>query len=90
MVVEVVSPSTVNTDYRTKRTEYAVLDIAEYWIVDPIQLTVTVCIWNEGAYDDQVFQGHQTIGSTLFPELQLTAEQVLLAGPVLSTGDQVD
>jgi Uma2 family endonuclease len=80
LVVEVVSPSTVTTDYRTKRTEYAVLDIAEYGIVDPTQLTVTICTWNEGAYDDQVFQGNQRIVSATFPDLQLTAAQVLQFG----------
>lgn len=78
MVVEVVSPSTERTDYRTKRTEYAVLDIAEYWIVDPMRWIVTICSLNEGAYDDQVFQGHQMLVSSTFPELQLTAAQVLL------------
>jgi Uma2 family endonuclease len=36
LVVEVVSPSTIAVDYRAKHSEYAVLDIAEYWIVDPL------------------------------------------------------
>lgn len=80
LVVEVVSPSTVSTDYRTKRTEYAVLDIVEYWIVDPTQLTVTVCTWNEGYYDDEVFRDNQAIVSATFPGLDLTAAQVLQAG----------
>ncbi len=80
LVVDVVSSSTVVTDYRTKRTEYAVLDIPEYWIVDSTQSMVTVCIWNEGAYDDQVFKDQEVIVSITFPSLQLTAKQILRAG----------
>ena len=83
LVVEVVSSSTVVTDYRTKRTEYAVLDIPEYWIVDPTQSMVTVCIWNEGAYDDQVFREQESVISVTFPSLRLTAKQVLRAGQVV-------
>ena len=40
-MVEVVSPSTQTTDDRHKRSEYAVLGIQEYWIVDPVGEIVT-------------------------------------------------
>lgn len=80
LVVEVVSPSTATEDYRAKRTEYAVLDIPEYWIVDPIQSLVTVCTLRDGAYDDQVFQGNDPIGSPTFASLTLAAAPVLGAG----------
>ncbi|KAM3097189.1 Uma2 family endonuclease [Phormidesmis sp. 146-12] len=77
LVIEVVSPSTAIDDYRTKRTEYAVLDISEYWIVDPLKLQVTVCTLQDGAYDDQVFQGDEPIVSAVFSDLKLTTQQVL-------------
>ena len=77
LVVEVVSPSTATEDYRAKRSEYAVLNIPEYWIVDPIKSLVTVCSLQDGAYDDQVFQGSDQIISLTFPELNLTTAQVL-------------
>jgi Uma2 family endonuclease len=80
LVVEVVSPSTVTVDYRAKHSEYAVLDIPEYWIVDPIDLKVTVCILKDGAYSDLVFVGDLAIVSLTFPELRLTAIEVLNAG----------
>jgi Uma2 family endonuclease len=79
LVVEVTSPSTTTEDYRAKRIEYAVLDIPEYWIVDPIQSIITVCILREGAYDDQVFRERDAIVSPTFPKLSLTAAQVLEA-----------
>jgi Uma2 family endonuclease len=80
LVVEVVSPSTVAMDYRAKYSEYAVLDIPEYWIVDPIDLKVTICILKDGAYSDTVFVGDLAIVSPTFPELGLTAFKVLNVG----------
>jgi Uma2 family endonuclease len=78
-VVEVVSPSTVSVDYRAKHSEYAVLDIPEYWIVDPIDLKVTVCVLKDGAYTDVVFAGDLTIVSPTFPDWELKASEVLNA-----------
>jgi Uma2 family endonuclease len=77
LVVEVVSASTVATDYRTKYAEYAVLDIPEYWIVDPIASQVVVCILSDGFYLNQDFAGDTLIVSPTFPRLNLTAAQVL-------------
>lgn len=77
LVVEVVSESTQTTDYRSKRSEYAVLEISEYWIVDPIQQIVTVCTLVEGFYDAVVFRGEERIISKVFPQLNLTAQQIL-------------
>ncbi|WP_263975207.1 Uma2 family endonuclease [Leptolyngbya sp. 7M] len=79
LVVEVVSPTTAAADYRAKHTEYAVLNIPEYWIVDPIQSLVTICTLRDGAYDDRVFQGNELLVSPTFSELNLTATQVLAA-----------
>ena len=80
LVVEVVSETTKNTDYRAKRSEYAVLNISEYWIVDPIDEVVIVCTLSEGFYDAVSCQGEERIISLNFPEMNLTARQVLQAG----------
>ncbi|MBD2628425.1 Uma2 family endonuclease [Trichormus variabilis] len=77
LVVEVVSPNQANRDYRYKRSEYAARGIAEYWIVDPIDQKVTVLEWVEGFYEQQVYENDSLIVSTLFPDLKLTAAQVL-------------
>lgn len=79
LVVEVVSESTKTADYRTKRSEYAVLNIPEYWIVDPLEETVTVCTLVEGFYDATQFRGSDRITSPTFSALQLTAEQVFIS-----------
>lgn len=79
LVVEVVSESTKSADYRAKYVEYSVLEIPEYWIVDPLERTVTICQLNEGRYDETVLTGEAMIQSSTFPELQLTVAQVLAA-----------
>ena len=77
LVVEVVSPSQENRDYRYKRSEYAARGIAEYWIVDAIAQKVTLLQWVEGFYDEFVFTGDMVINSPLLGNLTLTAAQVL-------------
>lgn len=77
LVVEVVSPNQSSRDYRYKRSEYAARGIFEYWIVDPIQQRVTVLEWVEGFYEEKVYLGDSAIASLVFPDLKLTAVQVL-------------
>ena len=77
LVVEVVSPGQANRDYRHKRSEYAARGIEEYWIVDPNNNKVTVLVWADGLYEETTFQGDQLLQSSLFPEIDLTAAQVL-------------
>jgi Uma2 family endonuclease len=80
LAVEVVSPDSVTRDYRYKRTEYAALEIPEYWIVDPLEFKVTVLVFNEGLYDETVFSGDQPLVSPTFPDLTLTVDHILAAG----------
>ncbi len=79
LVVEVVSPSTVKTDYRSKRAEYNVLNIEEYWIVDPLKDCVTVCLLIDGLYESTEYVGEQIVESQRFPELKLTVAEILAA-----------
>jgi Uma2 family endonuclease len=76
LIVEVVSPESVKRDYRYKRSEYAALEVPEYWIVDPLTTKITVLFLEEGFYEESVFTDKQQIGSRLFPELLITVEQV--------------
>jgi Uma2 family endonuclease len=80
LVVEVVSPDSIKRDYRYKRSEYAALEIPEYWIVDPLESKVSVLLWNDGLYEELVFTGTQLIASKTFLDLKLTASQILAAG----------
>lgn len=77
VVVEVVSPNQSSRDYRYKRSEYGARGIAEYWIVDAIAQKVTVLEWIEGFYEEKVFVQESKIASVIFPNLELTAIQML-------------
>jgi Uma2 family endonuclease len=76
LVVQVVSPSTKITDYRAKMTEYAVRDIPEYWIVDPIEAKVSVFVLSDGWYDVTEFTNGDRLVSPMFPDLQLTPQEI--------------
>ena len=90
-VAEVVSSNWQN-DYSRKVEDYAVLGIPEYWIADyaglggtqhigkPKQPTLSICTLVNGEYQIQQIRGNQTIVSLTFPDLKLTAEQMLMAG----------
>ncbi len=50
LVVEVVSPDDPERDWRDKRADYAHAGVAEYWIVDVRDETVSVLTLDSGAY----------------------------------------
>jgi Uma2 family endonuclease len=77
LVVEVVSETTKRTDYGAKRAEYSVLNIPEYWIVDPLENKITVLTLIDEWYESAEFTGSDVIQSTTFPNLELTAEHIL-------------
>ncbi|MBD2251665.1 Uma2 family endonuclease [Nostoc parmelioides] len=52
-------------------SEYAVISVKEYWIVDPLKNIFTVCLLEKGSYQLIVFIENQQIISTLFPALTL-------------------
>lgn len=79
LVVEVVSDSTVTADYRAKRVEYNVLNIPEYWIVDPLKHCITLLQPVDELYEETCYTNNDLMRSAIFPELTLTVEQVLTA-----------
>ena len=79
LVVEVVSDSTVTADYRAKRVEYNVLNIPEYWIVDPLKNCITLLQPVDELYEETRYTNNDLIQSAIFPDLTLTVEQVLTA-----------
>jgi Uma2 family endonuclease len=77
LVVEVVSPESVQRDYRSKRSEYAGFGVPEYWIVDPLEQKVTVLVLKEGLYKESLFRGREKIASPAFRGLCLSAGELL-------------
>lgn len=77
LVVEGVSPSTQLTDYQVKRSQDAVRDIPEYWVVDPLASNVSVCTLDDRLYDLSEYQGSEPIRSGTFANLALTVQPVM-------------
>lgn len=87
-VAEVVSTNWQN-DYARKLDDYALMGIAEYWIVDyvgfggvkhlgyPKRPALTLCTLDGNEYKTQVLRGEEVIVSPTFPALKLTAAQIL-------------
>jgi len=88
LVIEVVSPGepgdkrNYDRDYVEKPKEYATRGIPEFWQVDPDKgrKVVIVLTLKDGAYQSREFRGNERVISPTFPDLQLTAEQILRAG----------
>lgn len=78
LVVEVASENW-REDYIRKRAEYALIDIPEYWIVDPQKERVWVLTnpESEDGYERTEFRRGQEMISIQFPELNLSVDQVL-------------
>ena len=92
LVLEVASTNWQD-DYAKKLEEYEALGIAEYWIVDyralggrrfigvPKLPTVSIYILNQSrTYQLEQFRGDQLVRSQIFPELTLSANQILNIG----------
>jgi Uma2 family endonuclease len=91
LIAEVVSTNWQN-DYARKAEDYALLGVLEYWIVDylgiggreyigkPKQPTVTICTLIKDEYHKKLFQNNEKLISSIFPNLQLTAQQIFSAG----------
>jgi len=87
LAVEVVSTNW-RDDYYDKFRDYEEMGIPEYWIVDyaalggkrftgnPKQQTITICELVDGDYQMTVFRGNNLIASPLFPQINLTAQQI--------------
>ncbi len=87
LIVEIVSTNWQD-DYSLKLNEYEAMGIPEYWIADYLGLggkryigspklpTFSVCQLVDGEYQISRFRGDEQIVSGVFPELNLTVNQV--------------
>lgn len=73
LVVEISSPDNLTRDRVEKRRDYAEAHIAEYWIVDPADETITVLTLEGDRYTEHgVFERGTHARSTLFEGFQVS------------------
>ncbi len=82
LAIEIVSPGAEGSknykrDYEYKPREYADRGIGELWQIDPKREWVKVGILTNGKYQFATYRGNDAIVSPAFPELALTAAQIL-------------
>lgn len=61
LVIEILSPSTASRDTLLKFNKYMQAGVREYWIVDPENKILRVCVLKEGKYETTDFINPETI-----------------------------
>ena len=80
LVLEVVSPDNPGRDLVDKRADYAEAGIPEYWIVNPIDETVTVLVLTGSEYHEHgVFRSGQQADSPLLPGFAVDVREAFSA-----------
>ncbi|MBI5764591.1 MAG: Uma2 family endonuclease [Planctomycetes bacterium] len=67
LVIEVVSPLSRACDTITKRHDYAVAGVADYWIADPATESVKYLVNRNSVYQELSSRGHRSITTTAVP-----------------------
>jgi Uma2 family endonuclease len=67
MIIEIMSPSNRQNDMLVKFRKYLQAGVREYWIVDPEEKTVHVCILDNSQYRVSVYDEAQTVPVSVLP-----------------------
>ena len=82
LVLEVVSPDDPGRDLVDKRADYAEARVPEYWIVNPIDETITVLVVGDGGYREHgVFRPGQQADSPLLPGFSVNVRETFATIP---------
>jgi Uma2 family endonuclease len=77
LVLEVVSPDNPARDLVEKRQDYAAAGIPEYWIVNPLNRTISVLVLQDGEYAEHgVFVNRAQATSTVLASFSIAVDEV--------------
>jgi Uma2 family endonuclease len=77
LVLEVVSPDNPARDLVEKRQDYAAAGIPEYWIVNPLNRTITVLVLQDAEYAEHgVFVNRALATSTVLAGFSIAVDEV--------------
>jgi Uma2 family endonuclease len=79
MIVEILSPSTPQNDLLVKFRKYLQAGVREYWIVNPEEKTVQVCILDDKQYRVSVYDESQTVPVSVLPGCAIELKAVFAA-----------
>lgn len=80
LVLEVVSPDNPARDLVEKRRDYAIAGIPEYWIVNPLNRTITVLELRDGQYAEHgVFAERSQATSVVLAGFSISVDEVFAA-----------
>jgi Uma2 family endonuclease len=69
LVVEILSPSTMSSDFHEKRDAYERAQVPEYWIVSPGERVVQLFVLEKGLYRSfGAFQGDDVLPTRIAPD----------------------
>ncbi len=77
VVMEIVSPGSIEVDYVKKRALYARTGAQEYWIIDWQNMVIEVWTFTESPARAVAYKRGQTIATPLIPGLAVAVEEIL-------------
>ncbi|MGE3799544.1 MAG: Uma2 family endonuclease [Candidatus Kapaibacterium sp.] len=89
LIVEIISPGSIERDRYVKRDLYEQAGVREYWMVDPANRSVEVLVIEEGEYRLASFasQGERVV-STVVEGLKISLDEIMPNDK--SSGDRVN
>jgi Uma2 family endonuclease len=76
MIIEIMSPSNRQNDLLVKFRKYLQAGVREYWIVNPEEKTVHVCILDNRQYRVSVYDETQTAAVSILPGCAIELQAV--------------
>ena len=77
LALEIVSPESVERDYRIKYYEYEAAGIREYWIVNPLAPSISAYALNAKGRYEQIEEKSGKIASKILPGFYLRVEWIV-------------
>jgi Uma2 family endonuclease len=76
LIIEILSPSNQGHDRYVKLKLYFLAGVREYWIVDPENQVVQVCLLEDRRYAVQVYEVSDTVPCAILPGLDLPLSEI--------------
>jgi len=76
LVIEIVSPSNTHSEMFLKYQYYLKASVKEYWVVDPESKMISVYIYENGYYSNNLYENNDTIDVTILDGLKISLEDL--------------